>query len=232
MPLSPTLGLSFRPRLSELEHRLSPSSILEELVLDPLPVVFTPAASLMVTASVETPAVKPSGGVSTGGTPPAGATVIGGPGRIQYPAGGIAVVSDNTVEGDAAAIKKAAPADTRVVDGVSGGWPQVRQEIGKAPAGTVGVLIISGHGMGGGVASSDPTKNLVPRTIDQTTIDAIKSRLAPGAPIIIVGCQCGRNAEQLQDLANRTGHPVIANTGDMSDGNNGSGDWVRYDPKP
>lgn len=182
-----------------------------------------------------TPPVKPSGGTSSDRVPE-GATKIGEPGRILYPRRSIAIVSDNSVEGDAQAIRRVSADDIRVFDRVGGGWEQVRGKIEKSSLGilgTFGSLIISGHGFGGGVSASDPTKNLSISLLlkDIDTIEMIKSRLAPGAPIIMAGCGCGNNPEALQALADATGHPVIANTGTMSDGNNGSGIWVRYDPK-
>ena len=184
---------------------------------------------------IGTPRVTPSGGTSSDSVPK-GATKIGEPGRIQYPPRSIAIVSDNSIEGDAQAIRRVGGEDTRVFDRVGGGWEQVRGKMEKSSLGRLGIfgsLIISGHGLGGGVRASDPTKNLSVSLLlkDVETIEMIKSRLAPGAPIIMAGCSCANNPDALQAVADATGHPVIANTGSMSDGNNGDGIWIQYVPK-
>ncbi|WP_162656534.1 DUF4347 domain-containing protein [Tuwongella immobilis] len=160
------------------------------------------------------------------------ATKISGPGRFSYPPKSLAIVTDSTAAGDAADIKRVGPADIRVVDQVGGGWPQVRWELAKEPVGTIGALILSGHGDYGGVAAADAKNSLVVKTLDPATLQEIKQRLAPGAPIILAGCNCALAPTGLQSLANITGHPVIANTGELSDGNFGTGDWGRFDPKP
>lgn len=188
---------------------------------------YTNAATGSATGTETGGTVKPDGTKPTNTTVPPNATVIGGPGRITYPDGSIGIVTDRTVAGDADAIRRVAPPGTPVTDGVPD-WNRARQIICGPAAGSVGGLIISGHGSGAGVQSSGG--GLTPATLDQATVDAIISRLAPGAPIIIVGCGCGGNGNGAQEIADRTGHPVIANTGSMSDGNHGDGNWVRYDP--
>lgn len=189
-----------------------------------------PAGPTVVAAGGVT--ITPDGRVSIW-PPPEKGTRISGPGRINLPVGTVVVITDRTADGDAEAIKKVTPDGTPISTGATG-WDGVRGALGAQPAGKVTALVISGHGNGtGGVTSSGGGLNPADTDANRATIDAIKSQLAPGAPIIILGCNCGFdvNIANLQMLADATGHPVIVSTGDCG-GNETNGDWIRIDPRP
>ena len=249
----PTFG-RFRPGLESLDERNAASTLLWNDLYGPDPATartqgdYRPAeddsnfseADALALNSV--PAGPPGVNVEESGKPTQEgkteidprATKIGGPGRITYPKGSVVVVSANTPT-DVADSKKVAPPGTPVISGART-WEDVRNAINAQPAGSITALVLSGHGsINGGLGRPSEQVYLdVQRLVeDPVTIKAIKSQLAPGAPIIISACdQGGREyADQMQRLADVTGHPVIVNTGATQDGNYGQGDWVRYDPK-
>ncbi len=193
MASSLTRGFMFRPRLTEFEGRLTPSTALDNHTYTPPPQNTSPATTdndNMGTAppgdttndgmgsadphdttnddmgSGDGTAGDPGNGVSgtppgnnnppTDNPPPAGSTVIGGPGRLPYPPGSLAVVIQDSAGGDAAAIRRQLSGDSRVADGVTS-WEQLCRELAKAPAGSLGSLIFSGHGyVLGGVCGTAP----------------------------------------------------------------------------
>jgi hypothetical protein len=155
--------------------------------------------------------------------------VISGPGRITYPEGSIGIVTDRTMPGDAALIRGVAPnieLTERAATWMDVALAVSHHFIGDVPP--ISAIVISGHGnLAGGVAST--AGGLLASNLDEYTIGVIQIYTAPGTPIIIVGCACGR-LDAMQEIANATGRPVIANSSSVTDGNLGLGNWLRFDP--
>jgi hypothetical protein len=111
-------------------------------------------------------------------------------------------------------------------------WFDVADVIGSVPAGTVDVIVLSGHGsFSGGVACQGG--HMTVDTLTPTATTVLQGGLAPGGVVVILGCQqgTGNSAQGCQDLANTLGVPVIVNTGNVSSGTNGAGTWVQIDPE-
>lgn len=158
-------------------------------------------------------------------------TKVAGPGRYVYPAISIGFVSDNTVAGDKQAIQQQIP-NRPVFDNIKS-WQELTDLLNGGFNATFDAIILSGHGAGGGVQTQAHKGLLTAYKITDEQATIIKNHLRPNGVFIIAGCQCGNTANFTinLELAERIGHPVICNMGDTSDGNNGSGDWLRFDPK-
>lgn len=147
---------------------------------------------------------------------------------VKLPTHCLAIVTDLTVKGDAEAIN-AASQDATIIEGCRS-WQDVNDRMTcicyEEP---FNGLIISGHGsVLGGVKASE--ENLVSSNISEQFIESLDSVLTAEAPILILGCGQGNREEEMQAFADQTGHPVVANTGCIYDGNKGTGDWVTFYP--
>lgn len=147
---------------------------------------------------------------------------------VEFPTRCLAIVTDLTVKGDAAAINAAAQ-DATIIEDCSG-WQDVDNRMScVCYQDPFNGLIISGHGsVQGGVKASE--ENLVSSNVSEQFIESLDSVLTADAPIFILGCGQGMREEQMQSFANQTGHPVVANTGCTYDGDKGSGDWITFYP--
>jgi hypothetical protein len=87
-------------------------------------------------------------------------------------------------------------------------------------------IVINGHGMGAATGGDLNGNNLT-----KAQAAEINRVLAPDGKVIFSGCDAasGDTDQQCQDLADKIGHPVIANTAHVG-GMVGQGDWIQYDP--
>ena len=175
------------------------------------------------------------------GTPPTGAgnkpangTAISGPGSMPIRPGSVVIIADTAPSGDPAAMRYDAPSGTPIVTGITG-WSGVIGAIQDMPDGSITDLNISGHGNGyGGVDSSTSWENgggLDGRDLTGGQGDFIRKKLAPGGRVVFYGC--GSGGSKLVGLtADKVGVPAVANTGLVTSGDYGEGDWIRFDPTP
>jgi hypothetical protein len=91
-------------------------------------------------------------------------------------------------------------------------------------------IVLDGHGTGasGGVATAG--KPIDYSTLTDAQAKAMANALADGAPVMLASCgQANKdNQKATQRLAKKIGHPVIANTGWVSD--TGQGQWWQFNP--
>jgi hypothetical protein len=163
------------------------------------------------------------------GPGPVGGTQIAGPGSWPIPSGSIIFITNNTASGDSWWLWWVKPSGVPQIEGV-GNWQDVVNGMQNAPAGGYSALVLSGHGNNGGVSTQGGALNSGSLTAAEAA--AIAGGLAPGAPIIILGCEQADHGAEMQALATATGHPVIGNTGLINSGNNGTGNWFQWNPKP
>ena len=165
---------------------------------------------------------------------PDGAEKIQNGGELKIREGSIVFVSEDTVDGDAAELKKDAPDGTPIHTGAKS-WQDVIDKIKDLPDGSIkGDLVISGHGAQGGVqGGKNDAQDIDGEDITAEQAAILKKKLGEGARIVVLGC-CQANKdtdEHMQRLANLTGASVVGNQGAVNNGANGSDDWFRFDPK-
>ena len=151
------------------------------------------------------------------------------PNLVKLPSRCIAIITDRTVDGDAGSIQEVAEGVALLEDCNS--WQDADYRIACAcPAGApFNGLILSGHGsFDGGVKSSGG--NLLASNITEGMINSLQTILTPDAPIYILACSQGSHPDQMQQLADETGHPVVANTSCVYGGNKGDGEWNTFYP--
>lgn len=92
-------------------------------------------------------------------------------------------------------------------------------------------LVLSGHGNDGGVGTTIG-KPMSGPTLGEDIAKRIRCKLKPGGAVIIAACNQGSAAhlESLQELADKLGVCVFANTGCVSWGTWGAGEWIVVKP--
>jgi hypothetical protein len=176
-------------------------------------------------ASISVKREKPVGPAPT----PGQTQVVQGPGDFAIPRGSIIAITDNTARGDSWSLWWAKPSGVTQESGIKSWDDLITYLEANKPPGGYSALVISGHGSGdGGVQASGGALNGANLTAAQAA--KIKALLKDGAPVILLACCQGNHAET-QTMADKLGHPVIANKGDVNHGNTGAGDWVRFNPK-
>ena len=162
-------------------------------------------------------------------------TVVGLPGtNAPIPTSGTVkiFVSDATVENDSWSIWWDLGGTGTYYDGVKS-WSDVRDGLFPLDNGSVDVIVISGHGAGsGGTHTNDPNSELDEPSLTESAIEVIKNSASDDAVIVILSCSQGQGPylNGIQDLSNILGLPIIVNSGSVSSGTNGAGDWIRVDP--
>jgi RHS repeat-associated protein/PAS domain S-box-containing protein len=187
------------------------------------PTRFTDPTGLMTAGGVD--------GYKKGGGPPGNnGTVFSGPGRLELPKGGHIFISPHTADWDGLALWWYKPSGMPRTPGITS-WQAIVGALQGAPAGSVGGIVISGHGSDtGGVSAGKSRRPIDANTLTEDQAAALTGALAEDAPVIILACGAGQH--DLQPLADKLNRPVIANTGTVNQGNNGNGNWVVWRPKP
>ncbi|MDB5384803.1 MAG: hypothetical protein JWM11_449, partial [Planctomycetaceae bacterium] len=150
--------------------------------------------------------------------------------RIPIPKGSLVFVSDSTTSNDASRLWWQAPRGTKIKEGVSS-WTDLEENLKAVPDGSLPAVVLSGHGGGaGGIATSDG-QHLTFQNMPNSVRDLLNRKLAPDGKLINLGCSQGGCANGMTDLATKIGHPTVGNTGSVSYGNYGEGNWVEFPAK-
>lgn len=183
------------------------------------------------------------GGTQVGGTvvlstdPEKGdvvAEVVGLPGtNAPIPEGGTihVFVTDKTVMFDAFNVWWDITGSSVFHKGV-GDWDDVSDGFDGVDKDSVDVVVLSGHGTGGGVQSSGG--GLVPWQLTPDHIKDIKDHTTKDSVIVICACEQGTGiatTSNIQKLADKLDRPVIVNTGTVNSGTHGNGTWLQFDPR-
>jgi hypothetical protein len=159
--------------------------------------------------------------------PPAAGGVVfqGGPSRLEFRAGRpMFFITDDSVRFDSFCIWWQGGLDRTT--GVRS-WDDVAAVLANFPTTDI---YISGHGSTeGGVAASGSPLSYVRLLNNPTAADIIRRSLTADGRIIILACGQGVRTE-MRRLARLLGRQVIANTGQVYDGNYGTGDWAVFNP--
>ena len=124
-----------------------------------------------------------------------------------------------------------APSGTPIREEITN-WDELADYLRTRDDGSVTDIFLSGHGAAdGGVQSGEPGGDMDASTLPDRIADLIHQKLVPGGRLVILGCDQATRPG-MQDLADKTGVPVVGNTGTVDSGSNGQGDWVRFNPRP
>jgi hypothetical protein len=177
---------------------------------------------------------KPGSG--TGSSNDGQGEVISGPGAIDInDDNAVIFVTDNTTADDAQQLAEDAP-DSDIHTDITN-WPELADILETYEDGSISILVISGHGdPDGGAATSETATGggLDGGTLPQEIADLIGAKLAPDAQIIILSCDVADDQydDGLQEMADKTDHPVLGNDGGVGPGATGDGSWFEYEPQP
>ena len=149
-------------------------------------------------------------------------TIIQGPGTtIDFPEGTVVIGTNESVPDDIAIIDSVEGSEIHTHDDISS-LDELSEILDSYEDGSIPAIVFVGHGADGGVQLSGNGDDLDGDTLTdgdhQDLIDLINDKLEDDATIYIIGCtQFDQDdAEHLQDLADATGHPVVANEGDIT----------------
>lgn len=168
---------------------------------------------------------KPIGPAPT----PGQTQTLQGPGDFAIPRNSFVAISNKTVRGDSTWLWMAKPSSANQESGITSWDDLISKMEADMPSGGYSALVISGHGSGTGGVAVLGGGALDGASLTTAQADKLKALLKPGAPVILFACRQG-NSIGSQTLADKLGHPVIGNTGDVNQGNSGEGDWVRFNP--
>ncbi len=107
-------------------------------------------------------------------------------------------------------------------------WADV---IGQYQDHSIGYLVLSGHGLLNEAGTSATMGSIYHKNITDQQASVIRSKLAPGAELVIASCQSGLNSSSMQKLANKLGCTVWGTTGMSTTGENQDGQWVKVEPQ-
>jgi len=172
-------------------------------------------------------------------------TIIQEPGTtIDFPEGTVVIGTDDGVPNDIAIIDSGEGSEIHTHDDISS-LDELREILEGYEDGSIPAIVFVGHGADGGVQLSGNGDDLDGDTLTdgnhQDLIDLINQKLEEDATIYILGCtQFDQDdAQHLQDLADATDHPVVANEDDVTwydydwwwDEFIGEGNWVEVTPE-
>ena len=190
---------------------------------------------------------NPDGTITVGdGDEAVTGTIIQEPGTtIDFPEGTVIIGTDDSVDNDIAIIDSGEGSEIHTHDGVSS-LDELAEILEGYPDDSIPAIVIVGHGTLGGGVSTENGDDIDGETIDDGThqdlIDLINQKLEEDAEICVLGCDqfSEGTADGIQDLANATGHPVVANEDPVTfvdywfwydDYFYGQGHWVEVSPE-
>jgi RHS repeat-associated protein len=176
---------------------------------------------------------------ASGTTPPSptisppGGSFFTGPGELHVPPWSIIFVPQThepDFAGDAIEWWWVAPISTPVVPTVPG-WEAIGGILAKKKDGSLKSIFLSGHGSPGGISITFPLVHMNQGNLPDDVAKLIDCKLSDDGVVVINGCQVGAYYEELQKLANKIKHPVIANKGMVTGLIKGEDDWIIINPE-
>jgi len=116
---------------------------------------------------------------------------------------------------------------------VTKSWKSIERELQKVGDGELDVIHLSSHGAATGderIGLQNKNGNLHLSNLPLSTEREIRQKLSTKGRLVISVCRGGRYRDGMQAWADKIGKPVVANTGDVSKGNFGKGNWILFEP--
>ena len=130
----------------------------------------------------------------------------------------LVLISDNSVSGDAESFRNAGYVTIENVTSNSDAVLKIARYVTDT-RNSISDLAVSGHGLGGGVSTSNGSISLWDIQL-QSQIDVIKNALEPNATYTSFGCNSGIYESDLQKIANKFGVTARGFTGPVNAGPN------------